>query len=161
MSNLKYHLKSHHPKIYEELLRREKKPNLQKDVKEFCYNLNDASIDSYSEKRPITTKQTPRAKLIKGLLHLVTVNGRPFSIVEDSGLSILCGSAMKEFNIRYNRRTIANLVGLAADAIRNELVRMSKNSLVSVKVDCVTKFSRYFIGLHVQVSFRITLTIHN
>jgi len=135
-------------------LKRIGKPNsVENEQKQICFIKSCVTVrdDVHMNSKNIEIQNQTRGTVIRGLLHLVTVNGRPFSIVEDSGFNILCGSAMKEHDIRYNRRTIGNLVGQAADAIKSELAKVMNKYLVSVKVDCVTKFSRCFIGLHVQV----------
>lgn len=90
--------------------------------------------------------------VLKGLLHAVTCDGRPFSSIEDGLFRIGFKPVMDRLPVKYNRRNIVNLVEDAANYIRTKLKSMLQNNLVSIKADGVTKFSRSFLGLNVQVS---------
>ena len=88
----------------------------------------------------------------KAFLCMVTVDGRPFSAVEDKSVSLMYGPAMQALKASFNRRNIADLVDEASKFIKAKLKADFANSLISVKVDCATRQFRSFLGMNVQVS---------
>jgi len=141
VSNLKYHIKSKHPKIYKVLLQREKSegPNKSKQ----------ASIVPFLPSMVVTLS---KLNVLKGLLHSVTVDGRPYASIKDGLLSIGFRPVMDPLPVKYNRRNIVDLIEAGATYIRQQITDVLKNSLVSVKVDGTSRFSRSFLGMNVQVT---------
>lgn len=99
--------------------------------------------------------------VLKGLLHSVTVDGRPLSSVEDGWLNIAFAPAMKRLPVKYNRKNIVDLMEKAAIYVRNKLTGILENSLISVKVDGVSRFSKSYLGINVQVSQILFTNIMN
>lgn len=60
---------------------------------------------------------------------------------------------LKRLPRQMNRNTVPHLIELAASYIEKKIAKVLKSTLVSAKVDCVSRFSRSFCGLNVQVSF--------
>jgi hypothetical protein len=108
-------------------------------------------ITSFILKKNATINVT-RENVVKCVLQLVTVDGRPFTATEDSGLLLFLGPAMKILDLHFDRNNIADLVKNAASFVRKQLIVLLQSTLVSIKVDCVTRMTRSFIGLNVQVS---------
>ena len=102
--------------------------------------------------------QISRTQVVKGLLYLVTVDGRPFSALEDTGLLTAFGSILNclPCKSRFHRNNIGNVIKLAADHIRGKISQILESSLVSLKVDCVSRFSRSYLCLNVQVILLVT-----
>ena len=94
-----------------------------------------------------------KINVLKGLLCSATVDGCPFSSVEDGLLRIGFALVMERLPLKINRRNIVDIVELAANNIREQVASILKKSLVSVKVDGVTRFSRSYLGMNVQVQF--------
>lgn len=89
-------------------------------------------------------------------VELVTVNGRPFSILNDSGFQkiinpLKCAIEKKnkqKFSI--SSESIQKKVLEEADRIRKKISEDIKNILISLKVDAVTRLDRSFLGINIQ-----------
>jgi len=89
-SNLKKHLKQHN-EIYEVYLIKE----LEKS-KDLNVPVKKTNVDLYQFLKPSIKVKTDMKTLINACVELVTVNGRPYSMLDDSGFQniinpILCG----------------------------------------------------------------------
>lgn len=113
---------------------------------------NGDEITSYETLTPTCASITvTKAMLIRSLLSQVTVDGRPFSSLNDISFSTFSVPAMKALNIHYDPENIGELVEQAAEHVKQKLKTDIKNSLVCVKVDCATRSKRSFIGINLQV----------
>lgn len=140
MSNLRAHIKSKHPLTHQKLEEAEKPSpatTKQQTLSTFCN---------------VITVPVSRIEVVKGLLYFVTLDGRPFELLEDEGMSVAFRPILKRLNIKYNRHNISELIKLAAEYIVEKLKKMLRTSLASVKVDGVSRFSRAFMGINVQVN---------
>ena len=141
MSNLRTHLKAKHTACYRKI---------EEDEKPSTAAVKQQPITTYFDS--FTVSNFSRMNIVKGLLCLVTVNGRPFQCIDDEGLRIAFGPVLQRLNRKYSRHNIADLVQSAAEYIVGELTEKFKQGLVSVKIDGVSRFSRSFLGVNVQVS---------
>ena len=142
MSNCKSHIKSKHPKIFRVLSTREKGTTLKN-------NLRQQTLLPYSMSAVV---QISKADVLKGLLHSITVDGRPFSSVDDGLMRIGFAPVLKRLPVKYNRNNIVDLLDEAADYLRKKMKNILQDKMVSVKVDAVSRFSRSFLGINIQVS---------
>ncbi|KAE9521652.1 hypothetical protein AGLY_017948 [Aphis glycines] len=90
--------------------------------------------------------------LINACVELVTVNGRPYSMLDDSGFQniinpILCG--IQNSGV-LNTNSIKKYVHLEAQLLINQISEDIAFKLVSLKVDAVTRCNRAFLGINVQ-----------
>lgn len=90
--------------------------------------------------------------LISGLRELVTVNGRAFSIVNDSGLRKIIDPILEALpgNLVVNMDNIKKKVHEKAEEIKKEISNDSKDKLVSLKIDGVKARGRCFVGINLQ-----------
>ncbi|CAI6352385.1 unnamed protein product [Macrosiphum euphorbiae] len=83
---------------------------------------------------------------------MVTVNGRPLTIFNDSGfkkiLNPLTQAIGEGFTI--NSQNIKKHIFCASKTIINEITENIKNSLVSLKIDCVKRHNRSIMGVNIQ-----------
>lgn len=93
--------------------------------------------------------------VIQSLLAKVTIDGRPFSSLEDVSYKYYSQPAMKALNIHYDRKNISELVDRSAVFLKEKLRQNLKNSLVCIKVGCATRNKRSFLGLNVQVCINL------
>lgn len=97
-----------------------------------------------------------RKDLENSCVELVTVNGRPFNILNDSGFQNIINPikyAIEEKNkqkFSISSESIQKKVFEEADRIREEISEDTKNILISLKVDAVTRLDRSFIGINIQ-----------
>lgn len=126
--NLAQHLQKCHLNIYEEL-------NGQKD-----------------------TPKIKRLKFLQNCVEIVSVNGRPFACLLDSGFHNMVKDKLSEFNkagcpINLSH---ANLVEVkdhlqkTAEQIRDEIKKETQNRSLSLLVDIVTRQRRSICGFSVQ-----------
>jgi len=98
-------------------------------------------------------------------VELVTVNGRPFSILNDSGLQNIINPIKREIEDKSKQKfyitteSIQKKIFEEADRIRKEIYEDVKNIMISMKIDAVTRLDRSFIGINIQYiqNARITL----
>ncbi|KAE9522973.1 hypothetical protein AGLY_016604 [Aphis glycines] len=102
-----------------------------------------------------------KESLLKGCLELVTVNGRPFDIFQDSGMvkilkpitdAIGGNFVINPQNIRIH---VLNKAENIVNIIKNEVL----NRPISFKVDCVIRLNRSIIGNNVQYQMEDKLQI--
>lgn len=93
-----------------------------------------------------------KAEVIEACVTLVTVNGRPFSHLEDSGLRKLLDPILAGLggSLTISRRNIGPFVIKKAEDLRQELVDEIKDRFISVKVDSAKRLSRSILGINIQ-----------
>lgn len=92
-----------------------------------------------------------KTKLLDACVQLVTVNGRPLSILKDSGMRQISDPVYKSISLidstfTINRRNLLEEIHSEADRIRNQIKEDIKNHLIRIKADMTTRFNRSFIG---------------
>lgn len=89
-------------------------------------------------------------------VELVTVNGRPFSILNDSGFQKIINPIKCAIEYKYKQKvsispeSIQKKVFEEADKIKKEISEDIKNIMISMKVDAVTRLDRSFLGINIQ-----------
>lgn len=161
---MKYHVKTYHEKIYEDFLKTEaldkdnspanaKRPcseqNQNTNKKKKAKSSNNERIDQYFPKK-ILQVPIDREEFIDGVIEMVTAEGRPFSLVEDPGFRKIINPILRAFGITVNRRNIKDYIHEQYLKTKMKIEEMLKGKLLSVKVDCVTKLDRSFIGINIQ-----------
>ncbi|CAI6373937.1 unnamed protein product [Macrosiphum euphorbiae] len=84
---------------------------------------------------------------------MVTVNGRPFSILHDSGFRKLLNpiiEGLPETGFAINSHNIKCHIIDKTQLIINNITTDIANRLISLKVDCVTRHNRSLIGINIQ-----------
>lgn len=89
-------------------------------------------------------------------IDLVTVNGRPFSILNDSGFLNIVNpikqalEQTRKETFSITPESIKKKVAEEASNIRREISEEVKNNMVSIKIDAATHLDRLFLGINVQ-----------
>lgn len=130
ISNLAGHLQSRHPEIYEKMV-----PKPKKEPLEF-----------------------KRLRLLQNAVELVSVNGRPFKLLLDSGYQAGIQNKLaklKEAGIGINFSEgnlleIKNHMRNMAEKVRAKIRDEVKGKIMSLMVDIVTKNNRSIIGVSLQ-----------
>lgn len=85
--------------------------------------------------------------------NLVTIHGRPFSIVEDEAfkelLKLIPGMRQKDQQVINVKNIKENIQGKAYE-IRLQISKELKNCLLALKVDVASVKLRRFLGLNIQ-----------
>jgi bifunctional polynucleotide phosphatase/kinase len=87
--------------------------------------------------------------VLDGIVEMLTVNGRPFTLLEDSGFTRAFSPVLQACGLTLNVSSIKNHIHERFLAVVDQ-VKTSKNELVSLKLDCVTRLERSFIGINLQ-----------
>lgn len=159
-TNLEKHIKSFHPEIFEKIVktknqREDKSQQLSKRQGE--KSENDIPTKKQLKMSDIFESTTVNVKLNAELLknaclEIVTVNGRPFKILEDSGFKKIIEPIQAAFktNKRINSQNIREDIPVKASELREQITTELKNKIISLKVDAATRMSRSFLGINAQ-----------
>lgn len=163
-TNLKHHISRVHPEKFAELLKSLKSQSPKIASKDDSAPTPSTSINNKStcvqETRQLTLEEIskirinlPKENLYNALVDLVTLNGRPFSIIEDSGLRKIVDPILNGLKIEKSKitpLTIKQMVQEEANEIKRTIALEVKDLLVSLKVDAVTRMDRSFLGINIQ-----------
>jgi len=158
--NMERHIKSQHPIEHTKLI--ELKSNVQNEpvVKKLrmssgiakSSHLIQTNLNNMLVKKKISIEMT-KQNVIDACVELVTINGRPFTLIEDSGFKKLLEPILEGFNDKFsiNSQNIRNQISPAAQRVRQEITNIVKNRLLSLKMDCVTRHDRSILGVNIQI----------
>lgn len=122
-----------------------------------------STSDSASKSTQLTINEMNTIKieiskqiLIDACVELVTVNGRPFTLMEDSGFKKildpikrgLLKKTKEDFSL--TAESIQKYISKEASALRQQIINEVKNTMVSVKIDGVSRLDRSFLGINIQ-----------
>ncbi|KAJ8246955.1 hypothetical protein GJAV_G00257150 [Gymnothorax javanicus] len=90
--------------------------------------------------------------IIDACVELVTVNGRPFSLMDDSGFRKILGPVLDIAGrtVRIDSSSIRDMVSVIAARERENLRNWLKGKLLMLKVDAATYQDRSVLGINVQ-----------
>lgn len=158
--NLKKHLERHHQQEYSSLVKKEatlpnKRPLMQ-------------DSESSSAKRtktiqdilcPTVNIRMDQKTFYDAMIELVTLNGRPFSAVEDSGLCKIIDPIKKSLNITMDRKKISKLVDERAIDIRKRISEELQGRFFSLKLDIASRLDRSVLAINAQFIDKDSLQI--
>lgn len=130
---------------------------------QFCVKKSsDSKTISKSKSQPMVNEintikiELSKEMLINACVEMVTVNGRPFSLMEDSGFQKILEPIKNGFvkkkgkDFSLSAESIQKYVSLEATKLRETIIEEVKHGMVSVKVDGVTRLDRSFLGINIQ-----------
>lgn len=96
-----------------------------------------------------------KSTLKKAILELVTVNGRPFSILEDSGMRKILKPILERLPSDEKLNITPESVKLYVYEESDRIIQLIKHEvqskkLISLKVDVASRHGRSFLGLNIQ-----------
>lgn len=123
-------------------------------------HLIQTNLNNMLVKKKISIEMT-KQNVIDACVELVTINGRPFTLIEDSGFKKLLEPILEGFNDKFsiNSQNIRNQISPAAQRVRQEITNIVKNRLLSLKMDCVTRHDRSILGVNIQIIHDDTLIL--
>lgn len=175
-TNLEKHYKSDHKNTFKEITRK-KELNLSWYKKNAAGShqkrkrSNNSKDDSSSDDELIEINQEVQPKINEVLkavnisvsispdqlkqacLELVTVNGRPFSMLEDSGFKKIVNSitdGYKSEKITINKENIRKMIEPTAEKCKEKIMKEVQNKMISLKVDAASRMNRSFLGINIQ-----------
>lgn len=114
----------------------------------FHYGMMAKIIPARKRKRA-QTKEPCTLAIRKYLVQLVSVNGRPLQIVNDSPMKEILGMAANSAE-NFSKRQLKNDIDSIADDVKRSIVEEIKEKSVSLLLDIVTKYNRSFLGVNIQ-----------
>ena len=92
------------------------------------------------------------AMLNAACVELVTVNGRPFRLIEDSGFRKILDPLLQGLGNKacINVENIHEGVTTLANSIRNDIKTDIQNKFISLKIDSATRLNRSILGVNAQ-----------
>ena len=145
-SNLKRHLKRHHPQQYKSVEQKDsKKVKLQQQPK------GQTAIPAYfpkSNKKAIASISYDDFK--SGMLKMLVYNGVPLSFFQGDGFKLLNGDFARSLGIPLGRDAIREMLLKRADEEKKKLKDEISGMLISIKFDGVTRLRSHFLGISAQ-----------
>ena len=97
-------------------------------------------------------------------LEMVTVNGRPFKIIEDSGFRKLLNPISQALSdsgnkICINAENIRKEAVMLASKIKKEIKEDIREKFISLKIDIATRMNRAILGINIQLIKNGKLTL--
>ncbi|RVE42487.1 hypothetical protein evm_012859 [Chilo suppressalis] len=147
-TNLMYHLSSNHPTEYKIVTERNR---LMKDVTNKENNITDAAASTSTG--GVTAPSTNKINYLKNqCVNLVTVHGRPFSMIDDLAFRNII--SMISINSReaqsLNSHSIKQFVSQIAEKKRADIAADIRGRMISIKVDSATRLDRSFFAVNTQ-----------
>ncbi|XP_075157603.1 uncharacterized protein LOC142230866 [Haematobia irritans] len=144
--NLERHVKRRHP---------EKIPDLTVSESHGASSSKSARIDDFFGVKPKPTNvllHLNEKTLMDACVEMVTKNGRPFSIMNDSGFRKIIDPILTALNskIAITPESVQQKIESLADSIKEEISTDVKNRLISLKIDAATCMDRSILGVNVQ-----------
>ncbi|XP_065211447.1 uncharacterized protein LOC135839379 [Planococcus citri] len=173
-SNMERHIRRSHPGIYEKYLEiksqtfNPENKNHNKELSDkLCEQyLTQFSFNDIAKEKPTSEIKRPRLSptgflkkesIIDACVELVTVNGRPFSLMNDSGFKMLIDPLINRIcpSLVIDENSIEKYVFERANKIKSGLINNLRNKMIALKLDCVTHCNRSFLAIHAQIYVRI------
>ncbi|KAL4091294.1 hypothetical protein QTP88_026003 [Uroleucon formosanum] len=151
LGNLKRHLKVFHKVEYQQILLEaadEFSTDTTNSVSMSSTSSNSPDLFSPTQKRCRENRKrlNKTSAVIDGCIEMVTVNGRPLRIMEDSSFRKIVGPIFRSFGFTMNadvvRDHICNRASLLLKAITDQL----KNKFFCIKMDTATRLGRTIHG---------------
>lgn len=95
-------------------------------------------------------------KLLEICVEITTVNGRPFSIVNDSGFRKLLNVSLAQIEKNTGKKEhitiprVKDKMQQICSEIKQKITKETKNKLISLQLDIGTKFNRGILGVNIQ-----------
>ncbi|XP_059484300.1 uncharacterized protein LOC132201821, partial [Neocloeon triangulifer] len=91
-------------------------------------------------------------KLLEAAIELCTVNGRPFTILKDSGMKKILNPILEAMPEKFNLtpESLPQLIREQASKVREETKSLFKKKMFSLKMDAVTRLDRGYLGVNIQ-----------
>ena len=114
---------------------------------------NNKALDERDDgkKKPVKV-EIDSSIILNSCIEIVTVNGRPFSYLDDSGFRKILApilAALPE-KIAISAESVRYQIQSCATRLREALKKEISEKMVSVKIDCCTSCQRQIFGVNIQ-----------
>ena len=112
--------------------------------------VNQPKLNEINKVQVVMSKEI----LIDACVELVTLNGRPFTLMIDSGfrkiLEPILEGLPKKNNISPTNESIQNYIHTEYNIMKSKIIRQITGVMICLKVDAVTRLDRSFLGINIQ-----------
>lgn len=132
------------------LLKGKRPANLKRHVKNCHKDYTKTIIENKSH------DEISFEELLDVCVEITTVNGRPFSIVNDSGFRKLLNILLSQIEKHTGNKEyitiprVQNQMRSICDETKNKIIDETKNKLISLQLDIATKNHRGILGVNIQ-----------
>lgn len=143
--NQERHIANHHRAAYEELVNK-KQELVKRKAEEQLHN------PGKMKKSAVIRVKIDFETLQQGCLEMVTLGGRPFSVVSDVGFRKIVDPILEGLggSQTINPHNISELVKEKAIALRKSIAAEVSGKLISIKADGGSRHGRSILGVNVQ-----------
>nr|XP_012151014.1 PREDICTED: uncharacterized protein LOC105663859 [Megachile rotundata] len=109
-----------------------------------------------TSKEPVIAIAMDKDRVIDALVEMTTVNGRPYSAVEDSGLRKILNPILYALrtqhgiNTSINRHNIRDFVHYEAVQLKEKVKNEIEGRMLCLKLDSATRLDRSLLGINIQ-----------
>lgn len=173
------HVRRSHPVIYEKYLELKRKTfnpvnrnYEQMDTQMFeQFNLSNFDPESFEKQRKKNEndkkvssagnvgagvggaqKVMKKSDIVDACVELVTINGRPFSLMNDSGFRALVDPIKNKVcpSLAIDESNVKKFVNEKAAKLKSHIMEDLRGKVVCLKLDCITHCNRSFVGINIQ-----------
>jgi len=91
-----------------------------------------------------------RRAVIDGCIEMVTINGRPLKILEDSGFRKIVDPIFRSLGFTMNADVVRNHICNRASLVRKAITEQMKKIFFCIKMNSATRLGRTILGINVQ-----------
>ncbi|CAI6355875.1 unnamed protein product [Macrosiphum euphorbiae] len=168
LGNLKRHLKVFHTLEYQQILLEEDEISTDTTNTVTMSSISSNSPDLFppTQKRVHSAEKTTnvsikRRAVIDGCIEMVTINGRPLKIMEDSGFRKIVDPIFRSFGFTMNGDVVRNHICIRASLVRQAITEQMKKKFFCIKMDTATRLGRTILGINVQFIHEGKIIIRN
>jgi len=126
--------------------------------------MTQSKLNFENKKQSISIELTAK-ELMNACTELVTVNGRPFELLEDSGFLKILNPLLKGLGDSFyviNKRNVRSNVITKSNEVVENIKDSIKNKLLCLKMDCASRKDKSILGINVQYAAADTVvtTLH-
>lgn len=148
-SNLKRHLKRHHPEQFKSVELKDTECN--KKLKLQQQPTGQTAISAYfSKTNKKATASISQEDFKTGILKMLVYNGVPLSFFQDDGFRLLSGDFARSLGIPLGRDAIREMLLKKSNEEKLKLKNELSGALISIKFDGVTRLRSHFLGISAQ-----------
>ncbi|CAH1733108.1 unnamed protein product [Aphis gossypii] len=168
LGNLKRHLKVFHAIEYQQILLEEDEisTDTTNTVSMSSTSSNSPDLFPPTQKRMHSADKTinvsiKRRAVIDGCIEMVTINGRPLKILEDSGFRKIVDPIFRSLGFTMNADVVRNHICNRASLVRKAITEQMKKKFFCIKMDTATRLGRTILGINVQFIYEGKIIIRN
>lgn len=156
--NLERHLQRHHKEVYDNIQadKAHSTKRVASDEAEGSPAAKHRQVDIQNMFKPISPKcvslEITEDIIMNSCVELVTRNGRPFRLIDDSGFRKIIDPVLKALNAKraITAETVKDRVQEEAKSKREEISQSLKNRMFSLKIDSASRLDRALLGINAQ-----------